>query len=298
MDIKQITYFMTIVQEGSFSRASERLAVSQPALSIAVKKLEEELGVELFYSFDRKQHLTAEGQCLMEGAKKLLDVYRKTVEDVKVTSQNSSGSFNFGLAPLFGSCFFGELIPSCTKAYPNIKVNMIEEGANKIDRKLESGEVDIAVTLATEHLSSFSSCHFSTQRNVALVHRSHPLAQAESITVADLRDDHFAIFSPDFILYHQIMDACRTAGFKPKIALLSTQWDFMAEIVARNQGVSILPKPIMDKHPDPNIRCIPLTDSMRYWDIVLAWNNQKYMPKPCRMFLDYICNNLPPDDLG
>ena len=78
---------------------------------------------------------------------------------------------------------------------------MIEEGANKIDRKLESGEVDIAVTLATEHLSSFSSCHFSTQRNVALVHRSHPLAQAESITVADLRDDHFAIFSPDFILH-------------------------------------------------------------------------------------------------
>lgn len=297
MDIKQISYFMAVAQEGSFSRAAEKLNVSQPTLSIAVKKLEEELGAPLFYSFDRRQRLTDEGARLLEGARQLMDVYQKTVEDVKITNEHSSGSFTLGLSPLFGACFFGDLIPSFSAAYPNIKIHMIEDGAYKIDQRILDGSVDIAVTLNTEQLSAFGSCHFSTQRNVALLHRSHPLADAGSITVAQLRNEQFAIFNEDFILHRQILSACRAAGFRPRIALLSSQWDFMVELVSRNRAVSILPKPVLDKHPDPNVRCIPLTDSMQYWDIVLAWNRQKYMPRACRLFLDYIKNNLPGDDL-
>ena len=112
MDIKQISYFMAVAQEGSFSRAAEKINVSQPTLSIAVKKLEEELGAPLFYTFDRRQRLTDEGARLLEGARQLMDVYQKTVEDVKITNERSSGSFTLGLSPLFGTCFFGDLIPS------------------------------------------------------------------------------------------------------------------------------------------------------------------------------------------
>lgn len=296
MDIKQISYFMAVAQEGSFSRAAEKLEVSQPTLSMAVKKLEEELGAELFYSFNRRQNLTDEGLRLKEGAAKLLEVYQETIENVKLSDYVGSGAVTLGLSPLFGACFFGDLIPSFSAAYPNIKINMLEDGANKIDELVEKGEVDLAVTLNTERTASFASCHFSTQRNVALLHKKHPLANAKSITVADLKEDSFAIFNQDFILNRQIMSACHAAGFRPKIALLSSQWDFMVELVSRNRAVSILPKPVLDKHPDPNVVCVSLMDSMKYWDIVLAWNKQKYMSKSCRLFLDYVKENLPPDD--
>lgn len=297
MDIKQISYFMAVAQEGSFSRAAEKLEVSQPTLSMAVKKLEEELGAELFYSFNRRQNLTDEGLRLKEGAAKLLEVYQETIENVKISDHVGSGVVTLGLSPLFGACFFGDLIPSFAAAYPDIKINMIEDGANKIDELVERGEVDLAVTLNTERTASFASCHFSTQRNVALLHKNHPLSNARSITVADLKEDSFAIFNQDFILNRQIMSACHAAGFRPKIALLSSQWDFMVELVSRKRAVSILPKPVLDKHPDPNVVCVPLTDSMKYWDIVLAWNKQKYMSKSCRLFLEYIRKNLPADDL-
>ena len=296
MDIKQISYFMAVAQEGSFSRAAEKLEVSQPTLSMAVKKLEEELGAELFYSFNRRQNLTDEGLRLKEGAAKLLEVYQETIENVKLSDYVGSGAVTLGLSPLFGACFFGDLIPSFSAAYPNIKINMLEDGANKIDELVEKGEVDLAVTLNTERTASFASCHFSMQRNVALLHKKHPLANAKSITVADLKEDSFAIFNQDFILNRQIMSACHAAGFRPMIALLSSQWDFMVELVSRNRAVSILPKPVLDKHPDPNVVCVPLMDSMKYWDIVLAWNKQKYMSKSCRLFLDYVKENLPPDD--
>lgn len=297
MDIKQMQYFVSIAQEGSYSRAAEKLSVSQPALSIAIKKLEEEFGVKLFYYFDRRQRLTDEGIRFFKNAKELLHIYQRTIEDIKNTENVVSGSFTLGLSPLFGACFFGDLIPNFSNDYPNIKINMIEDGAEKINQLIENGSVDLAVTLYTGITPLFGNCHFSTQRNVALVHKSHPLAERETLTVAELRGESFAIFNQDFILNRQIMEACRTAGFQPKIALLSSQWDFMVELVSKNRAVSILPKPVLERHNYPDICCIPLVDSLKYWDVVLAWNKEKYMPKPCRLFLEYIQQHLPPDDV-
>lgn len=297
MDIKQISYFMTVAQEESFSRAAEKLGVSQPTLSMAVKKLEEELRVQLFYSFNRKQLLTEEGARLRSGAVKIMEAYQETLESVTNFDDATSGVVKLGLSPLFGACFFGNILPSFSEAYPNIKINMIEDGAKKIDELVEKGEVDIAVTLGADRPPSFENCHFSIQRNVALLHKSHRLAGAETLTVAELRDESFAIFNQDFLLHYRIMSACHAAGFHPKIVLLSSQWDFMVEIVSCNRGISILPKPVLDKHPDPNVRCVPLTDAMKYWDIVLIWNRQKHMTKACRTFLRYLQQNLPEDEL-
>ena len=106
MEIKQLKYFLEIAQAGSFSRAAEKLSVS---LSVAMKKLEEELGIQLFYTFDRRQKLTDEGSCLLTGAKRLLDVYQETIENVTAISRAEKGSFVLGLSPLFGFCFFGDL---------------------------------------------------------------------------------------------------------------------------------------------------------------------------------------------
>ena len=296
MEIRQLTYFLAVAREGSYSRAAERLEMSQPTLSVAIKKLEEELGVKLLYSFNRKQLLTDEGMRLRAGAEKILEDYQQTMENV-VNSSEITGKLTLGLSPLFGACFFGDLLPGFNQEYPGIKISMIEDGAEKIEDLIDHGEVDIAVTLKTERTPHFNSCHFSTQKNVALLHKTHPLAGAKSIKVSDLRDDAFALFNQDFTLHRQIMDACHASGFRPKIALLSSQWDFMVEIVSKNRGVSIMPKPVMDKHPDPNVCCVPIVDSMKYWDIVLVWNKYRYMSRSCEIFLNYVTEHLPPDDL-
>lgn len=83
MDIKQLYYFTAVAQAGSYSKAAESLAVSQPTLSVTVKKLEEELGVQLFYAFNREQHLTDEGLRLWTKAKQILDLYQETLDDMK-----------------------------------------------------------------------------------------------------------------------------------------------------------------------------------------------------------------------
>lgn len=287
MDIKQLTYFIEVANTESFSRAAAKLKVTQPALSISIKHLQEELGVELFYTFDRRQLLTDEGRQLLNGAQHLMDVYQKTIDDVRHIDDASSGHVVLGLPPLIGSCYFTNLIPEFNANYPNIEVSIVEEGARKIESMTSEGKIDIACTIEPVSTSGFETRLLTRQRNVALVNKDHPLAKRKTLKTEALKEYPFAIFNSDFILHHQIMATCRKAGFSPELVLLSSQWDFLVEIVSQNRGVSILPRPIMDKHPDPNVVCIPLVDDMKYWDIYLLWNKNRYLSKACQVFLTY-----------
>jgi len=291
MDIKQLNYFLTVARAETYSLAASRLSVSQPALSISIKNLEEELGVKLFYTFGRRQMLTDEGKRLKEKAQKLLDMYQETLEDVKSADSKSSGTITVGIPPIVATIYLSELIVDFNKVYPNVKINLVEDGSQKLDEMLLNGEIDIACTLKTVRTVDFEYLPFTKRQNVAILNKNHRLADRKSITLAELREEPFAIFNDNFILHHQIIAGCHKAGFYPKIAILTSQWDFMVEIAAHNRGVAILPSPIMEKYPNPDVRCIPFVDDMKHWEIILAWNKKRYLSKACRLFLRHIINN-------
>ena len=96
MEIRQMMYFMAVAQYGSYSGAAAVLKVSQPTLSLSIKKMEDELGVKLFYYFDRRQRLTDEGMRLLEGSEQIIDTYQTTLEWVRNTESSATGSFTRG----------------------------------------------------------------------------------------------------------------------------------------------------------------------------------------------------------
>ena len=133
----------------------------------------------------------------------------RSLDNVQQANKNIRGTVRLGLPPLMGACFFGDLIPSFYRDYPDIKVSIIEEGAIRIEEMVEDGTLDIALTLNTNRNSNFEKHHFTTQQNVVLLHKDHPLATRKTITMADLKDEQFAIFSDDFILHKMIMATCK-----------------------------------------------------------------------------------------
>lgn len=90
------------------------------------------------------------------------------------------------------------------------------------------------------------------------------------------------------------MDACHSAGFFPKITLLTSQWDFMIEVVAKTQSVSLLPQPIYEMSANPNITAVPLIDGLKYWDVIVIRNKERYFSKVCEAFFKHIIANAPP----
>lgn len=293
MDIRQLRYFMAVAKAGSYSAAATELNVAQPTLSISVRNLEQELGVTLFYTFDRRQHLTDEGQRLMAGAQRLMEDYRRTIEEVQNTAGTAAGKLTVGLPPLIGTLYFAELIPEFARRYPNIHIQVMEQGSQTLDQMLLEGELDIALRLNTEKNADFETRRFVTKPVVALVSREHELAQRKKVSFADLKEERFAIFNQEFTLYWQIMDACRHMGFTPQIALLSSQWDFLMEVAAQNRAITILPKPIYDRQPDQRLRCLELADGPQTWDVMLAWNKRRYMSNACKLFLEHVQSRRP-----
>lgn len=296
MELKQLNYFITVTEEGSLLRAAKRLNISQPALSIALKHLEEEIGTPLFYSFGRKRELTDTGARLLEDGRELMIAYQRTLDRAKHTKVDMWGTVRLGLPPLFGACFFSSLIPTFMKKYPNIRLRIIEECAMQAEEMVANDQLDIALTLNSNRLSGFNCAHFTTQRNMALLYKDHPLAKRNELTVADLRNEEFAMFNENFILHHMFLETCKAAGFFPHFSILTSQWDFMVEMVAQQQGVALLPKPVYAIAANKNIVPIPLTDSMKKWDIVVIWDKKRYFSRPCELFLEHIQRHLPPDD--
>ena len=297
MEMRQLKYFMAVAKAESYSAAATELAVAQPTLSIAVRNLEQELGVQLFYTFGRRQRLTDEGQRLLEGAQRMMEEYRRTVEEVQNTGDTAAGTLAVGLPPLLGTCYLASLIPEFARKYPNVRIQVIEQGSYVIDQMIVEGELDIALTLNTEQVEQFETLPFTCQRVGVILNRSNPLSERESLSISDLRGQRFAIFNRDFALHWQIVGACRRAGYTPQIVLLSSQWDFLVEVAAQNRAITILPKPIYDKYPSAAVRWVPLSDGPKVWDVRLAWNKKRYMSNACKAFLSHVEGRRPPDDM-
>lgn len=297
MEMRQLKYFMAVAKAESYSAAAVELSVAQPTLSIAVRNLEQELGVQLFYSFGRRQRLTDEGQRLFEGAQKIMEEYRCTIEEVQNTSSTPAGTLMLGLPPLAGTCYFATLIPEFSRKYPNIQVRIVEKATHVVDQMVVDGELDIAITSSEDQIDHFEFCPFTKQQIGAIINKKNPLAQRETVSFADLRGQPFALLNQDFMLYGQTIVACRRAGYVPRVTLLSSQWDFLMEVAAEDQAITILPKPIYDKHTSDECRCVPLSDGPRIWDLRLIWNKRRYMSNACKVFLKYVKDRLPPDDL-
>ncbi len=154
MDIRQITYFVAVAQNGSFSKAAEMLSLSQPTLSLAVKKLEEELGVRLFYSFNKRQELTDEGRALLESARQLLDDYQRTVEHVQTSRNSRSGTFTLGLAPVRCLLLWGPdpQVLSGVPGYPHHHDRGRRQQDRRADRRRSGGHCCHPEKRAAGHL--------------------------------------------------------------------------------------------------------------------------------------------------
>ncbi|MBQ4061681.1 MAG: LysR family transcriptional regulator [Christensenellaceae bacterium] len=294
MDIKQLNYFIQIAVDESYSIASKKLYVSQPALSKVVKNLEQELNTKLFYSSERKTKLTDEGRIFFKKAQKIVEDFNELLETSCQSENMEKGHIALGLPPIVGSCYLSDLVIRFQNAYPHIDISITEEGANSIQQDVFLGVLDIGCIITPIFSNQFEITPIISDRNILLVNENHPLSEKETVTISDLRDENLLIFNEDFTLYHQIIAACRDNNFEPNIAVTSSQWDFLSELVSQNFGVSILPRPILEKYPHPHTVAIEFNDneSIKEWNVAMIRRKNRYLSTACKHFKNFLEKNL------
>lgn len=292
MDIRQLQYLLQIVRSQSFTKAAERLHITQPTISKAVKNLEDELGVQLFIRSGREIALTDAGKVIAQGAGKIVDQMEEIENGLAELASLQKGSISLGLPPMVGASFFPSVIRRFREMHTGISISILEDGSKKIQSAVASGELDMGVVLLSSPGELFDSFPVVEERLQVVLPAGHALAGRDGIRLSELAAESFIMFRQDFTLHDRMLEACREAGFQPDIVCESSQWDFIGGMVAAGLGIAMLPETICKQLAPGAVSVVKLTEPLIPWRLVMIWRKEGYLSFAARKWLSFASEHL------
>ncbi|MHA7964146.1 LysR family transcriptional regulator [Paenibacillus sp. CAU 1782] len=292
MDIRQLQYLLQIVRSQSFTKAAERLHITQPTISKAVKNLEDELGVQLFIRSGREIALTDAGKVIAQGAGKIVDQLEEIENGLAELVSLQKGSISLGLPPMVGAYFFPSVIRRFREHHPGISLSILEDGSKRIQSAVAEGELDMGVVLLSAPEDQFHSFPVVEEKLQVVLPAGHALAGRGEIKLSELAAEPFIMFRQDFTLHDRMLEACREAGFQPDIVCESSQWDFIGGMVAAGLGIAMLPETICKQLAPGAVSVVKLTEPLIPWRLVMIWRKEGYLSFAARKWLSFAREQL------
>jgi LysR family transcriptional regulator, hydrogen peroxide-inducible genes activator len=195
MEVHQLRYLVALAQEGSFSRAAERMRVAQPSLSQQIQKLEAEVGQPLFDRLPRGVMLTGAGRKLLPFARRILTELADAQRTVDECRSEPSGTVAVGIIPTIAPYVLRPLLDALAEEYPNVAVNVFEDVTEALVRRLEDGEIDLAIVSTCRNGPGILRETWTREPLRAALPQRHPLAQYSSLSWHQLRGEPFLVAS-------------------------------------------------------------------------------------------------------
>ena len=260
MNLRQLRYFVTLADTQNFHRAAERLNMSQPPLTVAIRKLEQELEVDLFARTTRGVVLTAAGVAALEPARIALQKADEVRQAVKAGASGESGRLVIGFVGSAVGEMLPRILPPYRKRYPGVELILQEMASVDVFSSLDAGGVDVGfVRLPVLRQSNTVVQVIEKDVLVAAVPEKLQLQNDQQIDLAALKDQPFILLSPVSVLYATALMACQKAGFTPRIAQQAVQLQTVLSLVRSGLGVALVPARTIHVLPE-GVRLVPLTD--------------------------------------
>jgi LysR family transcriptional activator of glutamate synthase operon len=291
MDIRQIQYFLSIVETGSFSAAADELYISQSSLSKGIIALEKELAVPLFDRSKRKVSLTEGGQAFLGHARKLYATYQATLVELD-GYRSATDTFSIAAIPVLTQYGIAASISQFRDLHPDIHFSLEEIDGLNILPALAEFRFDLAFTRHNDlDHDQFASLEICKDELMVVVSKSSRHANRSSISLKELANDNFIVFDKVTGMYSLIMDECGKAGFEPTVFYSSQRKVSVFGLVGTNIGLALMPTKIYDYHRPPEVIAIPLEEHIEC-NIVLAYLKNRPLPKTASLFIDFIAKEV------
>ena len=241
MELVQLKYFVSIAETLSFTRAAEVVHVSQPALSYQMRRLEEELGTRLFDRKGRGITLTPDGELFLPLAQTVLARAAEAVRVLRESAGDEAGEVRMGGNSSVATHLVPALLASFHQVFPKVRVEVFEGGDLELQQRVHSGSIDFAVVTAPGSPQTLDVVRLGTEDLLVATPLGHRLAGRASIDLAELAFEDFVLPTDAFNLATQLVDACRRAGFEPRVAYRAGSVEAIKNFVRMGLGVSIMP---------------------------------------------------------
>jgi DNA-binding transcriptional LysR family regulator len=275
---RQIRYFVAVAEELHFGHAAKRLHISQPPLSQQIRLLESEIGVTLLRRTPRRVELTAAGQVFLEHARGILASSVEAVRAARLADSGIVGRLSIGFIHAATFTLLPEIISRFRRSAPMVELALSELGSDAqvdaiADRRLDCGLLRPPVANA-----AVSTRLLMSEPLVAALPAKHKLAGRTKIALNALAGEPMVIFTPHRSpLYGQVLSACLTAGFQPRIVQEAMHITTIIGLVRSGLGVALLPQSASLMRM-PGIRYLPLLYQGPRAETVLAWRANTQSP--------------------
>lgn len=252
IDLRLLRQFVAVAEELHFHRAAARLHMSQPPLTAAIRRLEDELGSELIVRGNRTLGLTVAGQTLLVEARATLQQAEQALQRTREAAAGQSGSLRVGYV---GSALYGRLpglIRRFRQQYPQVQLHLQEATSRQQQLWLREQRIDVGVLIPPIPAAELVLYDFDHDRLAIALPRAHALANAPEVSVAMLADEPFVSWpAGEGIGFHaQVLGLCTAAGFTPRVVQEAQGMHAVLSLVAVDAGVAIVPASMASFRPE------------------------------------------------
>ena len=274
MEFRHLRCFVALAEELHFGRAAQRLAITQPPLSLNIQQLEASVGARLFERNSRGVSLTAAGDAFLPKATALLEQAAQAAREARDVGQGLAGQLQIGFAGTVLYRGLPQVLRDFGAAHPKLRLALRELSSSEQLVELVHDRLDLGFVHTTRVPAGFSQILVSSQPFVACVPSTHPLAGEVVLPLARLQGEAFAVVmravSPDY--HDRILAACADAGFEPELAFELRHWLSVVSVIAQGLGVGLVPAALQQAGL-PGVVFLPLAQSLQPYDTHCLWRN-------------------------
>lgn len=271
MTLSELRFVVAVAKERNFRRASEKCFVSQPALSLAIKKLEEDLGVLIFERSRTDVSPTPIGEQIINQAIRALEEVALIREIAQQGNNQLSGALRLGLIYSIGPYLLPEIIPILRNKAPEMPLDIEENLTAQLEAQLKNGIIDAAIVALPFDIPGIKTLPLYDEKYVVMVPIEHPWAQRHSIRAEELADENVLLLNSGHCYSHQVLQACPELSRKGQV-LQGNSLETIRNMVASGLGITVLPSSAAtERYINPLVKVIAFAAPVPVRRVALAW---------------------------
>ncbi|MGX9136390.1 LysR substrate-binding domain-containing protein [Rummeliibacillus sp. JY-2-4R] len=290
MEMHQLRYFQVIAQTKNYNHAAHLLHVSQPALTKAIHKLEQELDVPLFNRIGRSIEISVYGEKFLGFVEESLQQLDRGVKELQSMKDPKHGTIRLAFLQTIGTTILPGILRDFKERYPDVQFDLLQCNSRQGLELLEDNKVDLClVTSFSRTFGHFNWVPIKKEQLYGYCSINHSLSKEQSISFQALRDEPFIGYKDHLLMQHQLMSWCRDAGFTPNIVFQGTAVPTLAGLISANLGVGILPYYAgLEALP---VHRFEIADIDCEREVGLAWKANASLCASAQLFVEFTSSN-------
>src|SRR3954471_7284390 len=290
MTLTELRYVVALAQERHFGRAAQKCFVPQPTLSLALAKLEDELGVKLFERNKNEVLVTARGQQIVEQARRVLDEVGKIQHLARGSPDQLSGALRLGVIPTIGPYLLPDLVPCLKKRAPGMPLVIEENLTGNLAPMLREGELDVVIIALPFSLPGVKTLVVYEEPFSVVVPEGHRWQSRKAVKPGELAGENMLVLNSGHCFRDQVLEACPG---QPNTALpegrAGNSLETIRNMVASGLGISVLPcSALTPRYASKLLKVVPFSAPAPSRKVALAWRQSFDRPAAVEVLADSI----------